>query len=267
MIQRSLSLLVPASQCKRWPKKLVIGARWSHLVILELIGKINSTPIVRTKCDCGNEQLQDFYAIKFGQTKSCGCYGDRLVEEAKAKANTPERQAFHRLERSFMHIKQRCHDPKHHSFRNYGARGITVCDRWRFGEGWKSGWACFYSDMGDRPDGHTIERRDNNGPYSPDNCYWTPRPLQDRNKRTNRWLTLDGVRMLQIDAERILGLREKKFKKATRLKPHQKETWYKGHHIIMELSHAEAKEQERIRLGLPSFEEAEILCVEEVGIG
>lgn len=248
MIQRSLTLLVPASQCKRWPKNLIIGARWSHLVILELVGKVKSYPIVRTKCDCGNEQLQDFHNIRTGQTKSCGCYGDGVTARLKSEAATPERQAYHRLKRSWMHMKQRCHLPSDDSYKHYGARGITVCDRWRFGEGGKSGWACFYSDMGDRPEGHTIERRDNDGPYSPDNCYWTPRPLQDRNKRTNRWLTLDGIRMLQIDAERILGIEKRRFKNAVRLKPHQKETWFKGHHIIMELSHAEAKELEVERL-------------------
>lgn len=79
----------------------------------------------------------------------------------------------------------RCTNPSSHAFASYGGRGITVCERWR-------SFPSFYKDMGDRPDGKSLERRENNGEYSPENCFWADRKTQNRNKRNNHLITLDG---------------------------------------------------------------------------
>lgn len=87
---------------------------------------------------------------------------------------------------------ERCDNPNTKSFKDYGARGVTVCDRWRFGgEGW-TGFECFLSDMGERPEGFTIERSDYNGNYEPSNCLWISKSDQGKNARGVRRITIDG---------------------------------------------------------------------------
>lgn len=83
-------------------------------------------------------------------------------------------------------IINRCRCPSDTNYSRYGGRGITVCERWY-------DFANFYADMGPRPSSkHSIERRDNNGNYEPENCYWTTKLVQQRNMRSNRLMTYEG---------------------------------------------------------------------------
>ncbi len=78
-------------------------------------------------------------------------------------------------------MKARCTNPRHVGYKNYAARGITVCDRWL------SDFAAFYADMGPRPShAHTIERVDNDAGYSPENCVWATREAQIKNQRPRK---------------------------------------------------------------------------------
>ena len=92
---------------------------------------------------------------------------------------TPEYNAW-------LAMRPRCSNPKHPCFKHYGARGITVCDRWNSFEN-------FIADMGQRPtDKHELERKDNDAGYSPGNCVWATRPQQMRNTRRTLKITIDG---------------------------------------------------------------------------
>ena len=86
---------------------------------------------------------------------------------------------------SWSSMRQRCNNPRHHAFKNYGGRGIKICGRWGTFEN-------FLTDMGPRPPGHTLERKDNNGDYCPENCIWIPRTEQSKNRRICKFYTLNG---------------------------------------------------------------------------
>jgi hypothetical protein len=109
---------------------------------------------------------------------------------------TPEYRAWER-------IRQRCCNPRHGRFQDYGARGIGVCPQW-CGPG---GFARFLADMGPRPSAqHSIERLDNDGPYAPDNCCWATMREQRRNRRDSVWVIFDGEPELLVDLCAHLGL-------------------------------------------------------------
>lgn len=102
--------------------------------------------------------------------------------------------------RSWMAMKTRCLNPNTPAFQMYGARGITVCERWR-------SFAAFLEDMGERPAGGTIERRDNNKGYEPGNCCWATMAEQRRNQPRNRVVERsDGLRFrTMIEAAEATG--------------------------------------------------------------
>lgn len=91
-----------------------------------------------------------------------------------------------RAYQSWMGMRRRCLNPADQAWANYGGRGISVCERWR------DDFAAFVADMGNRPIGYTIERRDNDGPYSPDNCMWATARVQNVNKRNTRMVEYRG---------------------------------------------------------------------------
>jgi len=95
----------------------------------------------------------------------------------------------------FMNLKARCVRPSDPDYIRYGAKGITVCDRWLKGEDGLTGFECFLADMGEPPfEKATIDRIDSTKGYSLENCRWASAKEQGNNRRTNRWVEIDGVR-------------------------------------------------------------------------
>lgn len=135
------------------------------------------------RCDCGNTITVRGESLRRGTTKSCGCLRRELVAARTRKTNAIER---HPLYHVWVGMRARCRNPNDPRFASYGGRDIVVCERWR--DFWK-----FVEDVGPRPSTkHTLDRRDNAGPYSPENCRWATSKEQQRNSRANQTLTFDG---------------------------------------------------------------------------
>lgn len=146
------------------------------------------------ECSCGRGFTQTKVSLRKNpavRCKVCAGVANALARGDDGRTNTPEWKVWHSM-------LQRCGQPSAQAYERYGARGITVCKRWRKFEN-------FIADMGPRPEGMTLERTNNNKGYSPTNCVWATPTQQNRNTRTNHWLTVKGERMLLIDWARRLG--------------------------------------------------------------
>ncbi len=97
-------------------------------------------------------------------------------------------------------MRSRCHYPGDVSFKNYGARGVNVCERWM------NSFENFYADMGERPGGTSLERLDNDADYAPENCRWATREEQGANQRTNRLIEYNGETLSLSQWARRTGL-------------------------------------------------------------
>lgn len=102
--------------------------------------------------------------------------------------------------RSWAHMIQRCRNPNNTNYAHYGGRGISVCDRWLSFES-------FLADMGERPDGTTLDRIDVNGNYALENCRWAPNRVQKANQRRAIWLDYKGERICLEHLAKRLGMK------------------------------------------------------------
>lgn len=145
-------------------------------------------PYVRVRCFCGAvfDALQT--SIRTGNTTSCGCRRRVSLIARNTTHGMAPGSGRHPMYGIWAGMCDRCQNPQHPKYADYGGRGIRVCKRWTG----PNGFVNFVTDMGPRPPGLEIDRRNNNGNYTPGNCRWVTRREQCSNKRNNRMVAFRG---------------------------------------------------------------------------
>lgn len=151
-------------------------------------------------CDCGAKIITCKTHVKTGHTLSCGCLKNEMIGNRSSTHGRTKAREFPRTYQAWCSMRRRCTNQKSKHWHNYGGRGITFDVRW-------NDYQCFEADMGQAPDGMTLERIDNNGNYGPDNCRWATRSEQMLNTRSNRLLSFNGKTQCLTSWAKELGIK------------------------------------------------------------
>lgn len=184
-------------------KEKVVGKKYGRWTVLEeLEENSNHKRIVRCQCSCDKKTIQDTYLdnLRSGKSKSCGCI---VIEK-----NTTHGLSNDRLYTIHKGILARCGTPTHRDYKNYGARGICVYEEW------KNDFMSFYSWAINNGymENLTLERKDVNGNYEPNNCTWITIEEQQLNKRDTIYVEHDGIRERLSDLSKRVGILHKTLK-------------------------------------------------------
>jgi hypothetical protein len=172
------------------------GQRYGRLLVLSVADRKSRKIRWLCRCDCGRETVVFQDSLSSGNTRSCGCLHIDTITDHGASPRGRISAQFRR----WQNMIARCHNPDHPSYERYGARGISVCDRWL------NSFSNFNADMGPCPQGASIDRIDNNAGYSHENCRWSNRVQQAQNTRLNNNLTFQGETHCLSEWARLIGV-------------------------------------------------------------
>lgn len=176
-------------------RNIKVNDRFTRLTVVEVI----SVGRLRCLCDCGNVVVLYRNALLVGHDKSCGCMHQEVLARGKRPTHggSVGQSATGKISSEYAawrSMKARTQRETDGSFKHYGARGIKVCERWL------ESFENFIADMGYKPSPeYTLERRDVDGNYSPENCYWATRITQGRNKRNNLRITIGSETLCLVE--------------------------------------------------------------------
>jgi len=172
------------------------GLKFGRLKVIGFAGIDSKRTIWICRCEC--EKIVKVWAgdLKNSTTKSCGC----IFSESITKHGYLKGRKTTSTYNCWASMLQRCNNPKDPKYPDYGGRGIKACQRWQ------DSFENFLSDMGERPEGLTLERIENNNGYYKENCRWATRKEQSNNTRRNHHLTLNGVTMNTTQWGEKLGI-------------------------------------------------------------
>lgn len=182
--------------------KDITGQTFNRLTAIEFVECRNGYACWKFQCSCGNQKILPGYSVRNGSVKSCGCLHhnkDPTKFKIKGERNEKGRPILHT---TYHDMKLRCRNPHAAGYSNYGGRGIKVCDEWLNDYNAFYDWAMSngYSK------GLTLDRINNDGDYSPSNCRWVTRSVQQSNTRANVFLEYHGRRLTITQWARELGV-------------------------------------------------------------
>lgn len=174
-----------------------VGDRYGRLTVLERAANSANPKDTNARwlcqCDCGSTSIAYGNDLARGKVSSCGCWNkERIFKHGLSRS---------RMKTIYAGIHQRCGNVNEPSYHNYGGRGITVCARWSGSDGLVN----FVADMGQRPNGYSIDRIDNDKGYSPDNCRWATMSQQLNNRRNNRVIEFRGEKKTMSEWAKSTG--------------------------------------------------------------
>ena len=182
------------------PKKIdCIGSRFGRVVVINEVPQgAGKRRRVLCRCDCGNNIVTDPRSLFIGHTKSCGCLQKEIVSKSSKLRCTTHGKTKTKEYSTWGHMKGRCYNKSNAKYKDYGGRGIKVCDRWL------ESFENFFEDMENAPSKfHSIERLNVNGDYEPSNCKWATNAEQAVNKRKHRVVAYEGRFMPLSEACRL----------------------------------------------------------------
>lgn len=165
------------------PRIEMIGKKFGKLTVAECAGKNNHKSLMwKCVCDCGNERIIDGSGLRAGRNKSCGCSSPRFTNETGTHGYTGKR-----IYSIWIGMLNRCSDKSNGKNRKlYFEKGIKVCERWKE-------FRNFLEDMGEPPEGKSLDRIDGNKGYEPNNCRWADYKTQGNNTSANHILTINRI--------------------------------------------------------------------------
>ena len=185
MIRRTLAGKDPEGDIK-------IGDIFGDLKVMDIGEKKGTSRHIHYVClcmACGKEVTIPSYRLKSGASKSCGCSRTKHGHTSRIFKGGTHPYRVH------VELLRRCLDENHRGYERYGARGITVCDRWQGEHGFEN----FFEDMGPAPEGYQLDRIDGTKGYEPSNCRWASLWTQNRNRSDNVWLEYKGEKLILHD--------------------------------------------------------------------
>lgn len=173
----------------------MVGQKFNRLTVMLDVGYSHGQQSYLCECECGNKLVTAGQRLRNGQTKSCGC----LARETSKANNYKHGKAGTAIYRTWSNIKNRCRNKNHRNYKDYGGRGVDICDEWF------NSFEQFYKDVGDIPEGMSLDRIDNNKGYSKSNCRWATKAEQSKNRRNTINLEYMDKKMCLKDWARELN--------------------------------------------------------------
>lgn len=180
------------------------GETFGKLTVLSRASNAGRRTTWLCRCECGNEATVRTEALTQGFTKSCGCVRRETTSLRSVTHGHSVGRRSSKTLRAYAHAKARCNNPNDKKYPQYGGRGIRFCERWT------NSAVAFISDMGECPDGHSLDRIDVNGDYEPSNCRWANTRTQSRNRTDNVYVEADGRKVVLKDYAADNGLNYKR---------------------------------------------------------